>query len=69
MKKTYVPFNTLLKSVLIVASPSLVVGGIYVFLDIVTLSQMMYAYGLIFLATGALIYPFLANVSTLTRIM
>ena len=67
MKKNYVPFNTLLKSVLIISSPALVVLGLYVFFGIFSLSQMMYAYGLVFAATGAIIYPFLSNVSTLTQ--
>ena len=67
MKKTYVSFNTLLKSILVVSSPALVVLGLYVFFGILTLSQTMYAYGLVFLASGALIYPFLSNVSSLTH--
>lgn len=66
MKKTYVAFNTLLKSVLVVTSPALVVLGLDVFLGVLSLSQMMYAYGVIFVATGMLIYPFLSNVSALT---
>ncbi len=67
MKKTYVSFNALLKSVLVISSPALVVLAIYVFFDILTLSQAMYAYGLVFVASGALIYPFLSNVSSLTH--
>ena len=67
MKKTYVAFNTLLKSILVVSSPALVVMGLDVFLGIMSLSQMMYAYGVIFVATGMLIYPFLSNVSSLTH--
>ncbi|MES2984577.1 MAG: ATP-binding protein [Pseudomonadota bacterium] len=66
MKKNFVPFNTLLKSVLVVTSPALVVLGLDVFLGALSLSQMMYAYGVIFVATGLLIYPFLSNVSALT---
>ena len=67
MQKTYVSFNTLLKSVLMVSSPALLVLGLYVFFGVLSPSQMMYAYGVVFLATGALIYPFLSNVSTLTH--
>ena len=67
MKKNYVPFNTLLKSVLVVSSPALVVLGFYVFFGVLSLSKLMYAYGIIFTATGALIYPFLSNLSTLTH--
>ncbi len=67
MKKTYVSFNTLLKSALVVTSPALVVLGLDVVLGVLSLSQMMYAYVVIFLATGMLIYPFLSNVSSLTH--
>jgi two-component system phosphate regulon sensor histidine kinase PhoR len=67
MRKHYVPFNTLLKSVLVVSSPALVVLGLYVFFDVLSLSQMMYGFGIIFAATAALIYPFLSNVSALTH--
>ncbi len=67
MKKSFVAFNTLLKSVLVISSPALVVMGLDVFLGVLSLSQMMVAYGIIFLATGALIYPFLSNVSSLTH--
>jgi two-component system phosphate regulon sensor histidine kinase PhoR len=66
MKKTYVAFNTLLKSALVVTSPALVVLGLDVFLGVLSLSQMIYAYAVIFVATGMLIYPFLSNVSALT---
>ncbi len=66
MKKSYVSFNTLLKSILVVTSPALVVLGLDVVLSVLSLSQMMYAYGVIFVSTGALIYPFLSNVSLLT---
>lgn len=67
MKKSYVSFNTLLKSVLLVTSPALVVLGLDVALGVIALSQMMYAYVVIFIATGLLIYPFLSNVSSLTH--
>ncbi len=67
MRKHYVPFNTLLKSVLVVSSPALVVLGLYVFFEVLSLSQMMYGFGIIFAATAALIYPFLSNVSALTH--
>lgn len=67
MKKTYVSFNTLLKAALVVTSPALVVLGLDVVLGVLSLSQMMYAYVVIFLATGLLIYPFLSNVSSLTH--
>ncbi len=67
MKKSYVAFNTLLKAVLVTTSPVLVVMGLDVVLGVLSLPQMMYAYGVIFVATGMLIYPFLSNVSSLTH--
>ena len=67
MKRSYVSFNTLLKSILVVTSPVLVVFGVDVALGVISLSQMMVAYGIIFIATGMLIYPFLSNVSSLTH--
>lgn len=66
MKKTVVSFSTLLKSVLLLTSPALVVLGFDVFLGAFSLSQMLYAYAVIFIATGLLIYPFLSNISSLT---
>lgn len=67
MQKTAVPFNTLLKSVLVVTSPALLVLSVYVVLGMLSLSQMVYAVAIIFVASGLLIYPFLSNVSTLTH--
>lgn len=67
MKKSYVSFSTLLKSILVVTSPALAVTAIDVVLGVLSLPQMMYAYGIIFVATGMLIYPFLSNVSSLTH--
>jgi two-component system phosphate regulon sensor histidine kinase PhoR len=67
MKKTYVAFGALLKSILLVSSPALVVLGLYVFFGILSFTQALYAYGLVFVASGALIYPFLSNVSSLTH--
>lgn len=67
MQKTFVPFGTLLKSILVLTSPALVILGLYAFLEILSLSQMLMAYGVVFAASGALIYPFLSNVSALTH--
>lgn len=67
MKKTYVAFGALLKSILVISSPAFVVLGLYVFFGILSFTQAVYAYGLVFLASGALIYPFLSNVSSLTH--
>jgi two-component system, OmpR family, phosphate regulon sensor histidine kinase PhoR len=66
MKKTYVSFSALLKSVMLISSPVLVVLGLDVFWGVLSLPQMMVSYTVIFVATGLLIYPFLSNVSSLT---
>ena len=66
MQKHMVPFNTLVKAVLMVTSPALVMLGIYVGLGTLTVTDMIYAYVFIFLASGLLMYPFLSNVSALT---
>jgi two-component system phosphate regulon sensor histidine kinase PhoR len=67
MPKTVVPFNSLLKSVLVVTSPALLVLGLYVALNMLTPSEMIYAYGVILVASAVLIYPFLSNLSALTH--
>ena len=67
MAKTVVSFNTLLKAALVVTSPALLILGLYVGLSMLTPSEMVYAYGVIFVGTGVLIYPFLSNVAALTQ--
>src|SRR6478736_6601816 len=67
MAKTVVPFNSLLKSTLVVTSPALLILGLYVALSMLTPSEMIYAYGVIFVASAVLIYPFLSNVAALTN--
>lgn len=66
MRKNMVPFNTLIKAVLMVTSPALLMLGIYVALGTLSVPDMIYAYVFIFAASGLLIYPFLGNVSALT---
>lgn len=66
MHKNMVPFNTLIKAVLMVTSPALLMLGIYVALGTLTVPDMIYAYVFIFAASGLLMYPFLSNVSALT---
>ncbi|MFN7402422.1 MAG: sensor histidine kinase [Alphaproteobacteria bacterium] len=65
--KSYVSFNTLTKTVLVVSSPALLVLTLYMVMGYLALSQMLYAYVVIVLATALLTYPFLANVSSLTH--
>lgn len=67
MQKTMVPFNTLIKTVVAVTSPALLMLGLYMGLGTLTLPEMIYAYVVIFIATGLLTYPFLSNVSALTH--
>jgi two-component system phosphate regulon sensor histidine kinase PhoR len=64
---SYVAFASLLKSVLLISSPALIVMGVYVMMGFMILSHMVYAYAMIFVASALLIYPFLANVSALSR--
>ncbi|OYW14329.1 MAG: hypothetical protein B7X02_00270, partial [Rhodospirillales bacterium 12-54-5] len=61
-----VPFNALLKSALVITSPTLIILGLYVGLGTLNTSQMIYAYVAVFIASAVLIYPFLANLSSLT---
>lgn len=67
MKAPYVPFASLLKSVLLVSSPALIVMGVYVLMGFMLLPHMVYAYVIVLIASALLIYPFLANVSALSR--
>ncbi len=67
MKPSYVPFATLLKSVLLISSPALLVMGIYVAMGFMILSHMLYAYAIIFIASGLLIYPFVGNMAALAQ--
>ncbi len=67
MKTPYVPFATLLKSVLLLSSPALIVMAIYVLMGFMILSHAVYAYGIIFIASGLLIYPFVGNMSLLAN--
>lgn len=67
MQKTMVPFNTLVKTALVVTSPALLILGLYVGMGTLSLPEMIYAYVIIFVATGILTYPFLSNVSALTH--
>ncbi len=67
MQKTFVPFSTLVKTALVVTSPALLMLGLYVILGALTLSELIYAYVVIFVASALLTYPFLSNVSALTH--
>jgi two-component system phosphate regulon sensor histidine kinase PhoR len=66
MKKTMVPFNTLIKTVLMITSPAILMLGLYVGLGTLDVPEMIYAYVVIFIASALLMYPFLSNVSALT---
>ena len=67
MQKAFVPFGTLLKTALVVTSPALLMLGLYVALDTLSISELIYAYAVIFVTTAILTYPFLSNVSALTH--
>lgn len=66
MRKSTVPFHTLLKTVLMITSPALLILGIYVGMGTLNMREMVYAYVLITLASAVLMYPFISNVSALT---
>ena len=67
MRKNSVPFRTLLTSVLLVASPAMVVFAVYLMTGLLSLTQMLYADLVVVVGSGMMIYPFLSNVSALTR--
>jgi len=67
MQKTMVPFNTLVKTVLVITSPALLILVLYVILGTLSVPESIYAYVVIFVASGLLSYPFLSNVSALTH--
>lgn len=67
MQKAFVPFSTLIKTALVVTSPALLMLGLYVGLGTFTISELIYAYVFIFIATALITYPFLSNVSALTH--
>ncbi len=67
MARITVPFNTLLKSALVVSSPALLILGLYVGLGKLTSTEMIYAYVVALVATALVIYPFLSNLAALTH--
>ena len=67
MRKNTVPFQPLLKSVVLITSPAMLVLAVYLTLGLLTLTQMLYADLVVFIGSGLLIYPFLSNVSSLTH--
>lgn len=67
MNRPEVSFSTLLKSVLVVSSPALLVLSLYTAIGFLGLSHMLMAYGIIFICSALIIYPFLGNVAALTH--
>ncbi len=51
---------------MVVSSAPLLVLASFVVLDIISLSNMLYAYGVVFVASFIFVYPFLSNLSALT---
>ena len=64
--KPTVAFSAWLKSVMLVSLPPLIMLSIYVVLGVLSLPHMLVAYVLILLVTTILVYPFLANIASLT---
>lgn len=67
MNRPSVPFATLLKAVVAISSPALVVLSLYTAIGFLGLSHMLFAYGIIFVVSSLIAYPFLASVTALTH--
>lgn len=67
MKKPHIPFNNLLRTVMVMSSPPLMVLAIFVVQGILSLQHFLLAYLLILIGSAAFAYPFLGNVSALTK--
>jgi two-component system phosphate regulon sensor histidine kinase PhoR len=62
-----VPFNTLLKSALVISLPPLLVMAVLVVMGALNLTHFLIAYLAILLGSTAFVYPFLSNVSALNH--
>ncbi|MBY0355906.1 MAG: PAS domain S-box protein, partial [Rickettsiales bacterium] len=67
MSRTGVPFNTLLKSALVISLPPLLVMAVMVVIGTLNLTHFLLAYLVILLGSTAFVYPFLANISALNH--
>lgn len=67
MARPPVPFNALLKSVVIVSLPALLTMSILVVAGLLNLTHFLFAYIIILLGSLAFVYPFLSNLSGLTN--
>ena len=66
LSKHSVPLHTLITLMMIVSGIPLLVLAAFVVLGKLSLSYMLYGYGVIFLASALFVYPFLANLGALT---
>ena len=67
MSRIGVPFNTLLKSALVISLPPLLVMAVLVVMGALDLTHFLLAYLVILLGSTAFVYPFLSNVSALNH--
>lgn len=67
MNRPDLSFSTLLKSVIVISSPALMVLCLYTAIGFLGLSHMLMAYGIIFVASALIAYPFLSSVTALTH--
>lgn len=65
--KTSIPFNTLLKTMLVISSPPLLVLSVLVALDELNFAYFVYAYLGCLLISSIFVMPFLSNISALTQ--
>ena len=64
--KDAVSFSTILKTIMVVSSPSLLLLSFYVFLDELNFSYFIFGYMAVVLASAVFVVPFLSNIATLT---
>ncbi len=67
MSKPSIAFNVLLKSVMIVSLPPLLVLIPFAFFGYLNLSHLLYAYVALLVVSTIFVYPFLANLASLTN--
>ncbi len=65
--KPVIPFSTLLKTIMVVSSPSLLVLSLFAILDELDFSYFVYGYMAIMVISVIFVVPFLSNISALTH--
>jgi len=65
--KSAVPFNTLLKTLIVVSSPSLLVLAVFSLTGALDFNYFIYGYIAAMVISAAFVFPFLSNISALTH--